>query len=160
MLDRIARPVDPRPLAVPDAEDAIDRTAGHEIDLLRPCHRAQRQVFVHPRIERHMLFGQHLCRLPQLRVIAAQRGTSVAADITSGIETGALVVFPLDDWLAYLRLPPRDQRAALTDLIFLTQADDGKGGHRSSFRPSCGTGIGRRTLKNENLAITDNYCLF
>ena len=46
VLDRIARAVDPRPLAIPHAEHAIDLAPGHEVDLLGTAERGEREILV------------------------------------------------------------------------------------------------------------------
>ena len=51
VLQRVDRAVDAGPLAVPDAEHAIDRGAGKQADLLAAPHRGRGEILVEAGLE-------------------------------------------------------------------------------------------------------------
>src|SRR6185437_15310032 len=95
VLERIDRAVDARPLAVPDAEHAIDLGAGKQPDLLATPDRGRGKVLVQAGNESDVLGLQERLRAPQRVVVHAKWRAAVAGDETGGVEAGGAVAFAL-----------------------------------------------------------------
>ena len=61
-MQRVARAIDARALAVPHAEHAIDALAGERIELLRAVQHGGGEVLVHAWLEVDVALGQQLLR--------------------------------------------------------------------------------------------------
>ncbi len=83
MAQRVAGTVDPRPLAVPDAEDAVIAPLAAQLRLLRAPQGRRRQVLVDRRLEEDIRRLEHLGRAPELLVEPAQRRAAIAGDIAA-----------------------------------------------------------------------------
>lgn len=84
MLERVARTIDARPLAVPHGKHALDLGTGIERDLLRAEHGSGAKILVHGGQELDpVLFELHLAA-PHLHVERAQRRAAIARDETGG----------------------------------------------------------------------------
>ena len=83
---RVAGAVDAGPLAVPDGEDAVVRSALEQVELLAAPDRGRRQVLVDAGLEMDVLFLQEAPRLPKRLVVAAERRAAIAGDETRRVE--------------------------------------------------------------------------
>src|SRR5579859_3333947 len=91
MAEHVAATVDARPLAVPDADDAVVIGALGKVELLRPPDRGRREVFVHPGLELDVVPVEVLAGGEKLLVVAAKRRTAIAADEAGGVEPAGAV---------------------------------------------------------------------
>jgi hypothetical protein len=74
VLEDVGTAVDPRPLAVPDAEHAVVLVVGLvELELLRAPQRGGGELLVDAGLEHHVVGRQVFARRPQRLVIAAER---------------------------------------------------------------------------------------
>ena len=95
VLERIHRAVDAGPLAVPDAEHAIDLGTGKHADLLAAPHRRRRQILVEARREFDVMLLEEGFRAPQRVVVHAERRAAVAGDEARGVEALRAISFAL-----------------------------------------------------------------
>ena len=109
VAQRVAGAVDARPLAVPEAEYAVETAVAAQFGLLRPPQRGRRKVFVDTRIEDDARRLQHIGGAPQLLVEAAQRRAAIAGDVARGIDALSAVARPLHQQQANHRLGAADQ---------------------------------------------------
>ena len=93
VAQRVAGAVEPRRLAVPDADDAVV-AAGIERDgQLGAHHRGGRQLFVHALLEHHpeaVGFGE-LGSGDDIAVEPRQRTTGIAGDVGGGLQPGTTI---------------------------------------------------------------------
>ena len=104
VLEHVAGAVDPRALAVPHREHAIDVRARRQRDLLRAPHGGRGELFVEARLEHDPVLLQVLARLPQRLVHAAERRAAVAGNEAGGVQPGAPVALALKHRQAHQRL--------------------------------------------------------
>ena len=130
MPQRIAGAVDARPLAVPEAEDAVEAPLAAQFRLLRAPQGGGREVLVDARIEDDARRLQHVGRAPELLVEAAQRRAAIAGDIAGRGQALAPVARLLHEEQAHHRLGPADQHPLLGEVVLVVKADGGKG-HRA-----------------------------
>src|SRR5215470_15621204 len=95
MFERIERTVDARPLAVPDAEHAIDLGAGEHADLLAAPYRGRGEVFVEAGDEGDVLLLQEGLRAPQRMIVHAERRAAIAGDEARGIQSNSAIALSL-----------------------------------------------------------------
>ena len=86
MLEHIARAIDARRLAIPDAEHAIELRARKQVRLLRAPHSRRPQILVQPLPELHVMRIHQLGRRADLLVVSPERRTPVARDETRRIK--------------------------------------------------------------------------
>ena len=79
-MECIAGAIDAGTLAVPNAEDAIDRLAREGVKLLRAVQDRRREVLVQPRLEADVVGFQQLLPPPQFQVQSAERRAAIARD--------------------------------------------------------------------------------
>ncbi len=73
MTERVAGAVDARPLAVPDAEDAVVAPLAAKLRLLRAPDRGRRQVLVQPWLEDDIVRLEQFAGAPELQIEPAER---------------------------------------------------------------------------------------
>ena len=78
VLERVARPVHARPLAVPHRKHALDRTVGVQRRLLRAKDGGRAQILVHRRQELDPVGRKAFADAPQLLIDPAQRRSAIA----------------------------------------------------------------------------------
>ena len=122
MLERIARPVDARTLAVPHGEHALHLGARFRFHLLRPEDRRGGQILVDRRQELDPVLGKALFRLPELEVERAQRRAAVARDEAPGLESRIAVPAGLVEKDARQGLRACQEDAAARLLVAVGQA--------------------------------------
>ena len=80
MLQHVARAVDARSLAIPQAEYAVIAGAAEEAGLLAAPHRGGGEVFVDAGQEADMMLIEKACGAPQLLIVGAQGRAAVTGD--------------------------------------------------------------------------------
>ncbi len=90
-VQRIARAIDARTLAVPHAEHAIDALAREGVELLRTIKHGRRQILIDAGLEADVAVGQQLLPAPGFAVQATQRRAAIAGDETAGVEAHGAV---------------------------------------------------------------------
>ena len=123
VAEDVAAAVDPRPLAVPDREDAVMARVVVKIELLGTPHRRGGEVLVQPRLEANAVGVEEGLRLGELLVHVAQRRAAIAGDIAGGVEAGTLVAQALHDRQAHQRLDAGHVGASALQRVFVRQAD-------------------------------------
>src|SRR5690606_32663956 len=73
VLERIARAVHPRTLAVPEREDAVVARTGEEAGLLRAPDRRRREILVETRLKTDLVGVEITLRTPKLAIEPAER---------------------------------------------------------------------------------------
>ena len=91
VLERIARAIDARPLAVPEREDAGDGAGGVAFDLLRSQDRGGREFFVDRWKEADALGLEQRRGAPHLLIDRAERRAAIPADIAGGLEAARAI---------------------------------------------------------------------
>eukprot|EP00281_Chroomonas_sp_CCMP1168_P016875 CAMPEP_0206218612 /NCGR_PEP_ID=MMETSP0047_2-20121206/3890_1 /ASSEMBLY_ACC=CAM_ASM_000192 /TAXON_ID=195065 /ORGANISM="Chroomonas mesostigmatica_cf, Strain CCMP1168" /LENGTH=98 /DNA_ID=CAMNT_0053641123 /DNA_START=651 /DNA_END=947 /DNA_ORIENTATION=- len=78
MLHRIIRPVQPRPLPIPDPKHTIKLPIRRHPRLLRAPHRGGGDLLIEARHELHVGALKELFRLPQVLIVCPEGGSTVA----------------------------------------------------------------------------------
>ena len=149
VLERVARAVHPRALAVPQCIHAIDAPLGVERHALRAQAGCGRQVFVDGGQEVHARSVERGLGLPHLLVDHAQRAAAVAADEACGLEARRVVERALHQHQAHQRLragePHRALRCAqvVAELVGAQGVVGRHGGHGGHGRGAMGVWIRR-----------------
>ena len=136
VAQRIPGPVDARALAIPDAEDAIDRRAWKARQVLRAPDRGRREVLVEPRAEHDVVALEDVAGAPKLDVEAPQRRAAIAGNVTAGIETRGAVAQALLNRQAHQRLHAGHVEPAFwrqPAVLERRLRPDGRLSHESSF---------------------------
>src|SRR5690606_23185982 len=95
MLECVATAVDPRTLAVPDTEDAVNRGTLIQVYVLRTPDGSRSKILVDARLEMHTKCLQAGGIAPQLEIVPTQGGPTIARDESSGLEPCSLIRPPL-----------------------------------------------------------------
>ena len=77
MLEHVHGAVKTRPLAIPDAEHAIDIGTRPHADMLRTPDGGGAQLFIDARDEDDVALGEHLLGAPQFLIIGAERRAAI-----------------------------------------------------------------------------------
>jgi len=121
--DRIARPVDAGPLAVPDGEDPVVGCPTDELELLRALTRRRRQLLVHPGLVMDMVRVQkRSCRL-QLLIEGTQWRAPIARHIARGVPAPRQIPPALLEHQPDQRLHPGQVHPALVPGVFVIEPD-------------------------------------
>ena len=113
----VARAVDARPLAVPDAEHAIDGRAGKAVEILGAPDRGRGEVLVESGAEDDVVALEQRRRAPELDVVAPERRAAIAGNISAGVEALGGVAQALLDRQADKRLHAGHVEPALGRVI-------------------------------------------
>ena len=125
VLEDIGSAVDARPLAVPDAEHAIELVGAlrREAQLLRAPQRGRRQLLVDARLEHDVLRLEVLAGFPQRLVVAAERRAAIAADEAGRV----LAVLPIAQALQHRQLDEglhaAHEGAAVIERVLVVERD-------------------------------------
>ena len=112
MAQHIARAINAGPLAVPNAENAIQTRARGQMHLLRTPDGGRGQILIQPRLKHHIMCAEPF-RLPrQFTVKSAQRRTAIAGNETAGAETLCRIHFLPQHRQTHQRMRPRQQDGA------------------------------------------------
>ena len=136
VLQRVAAAVDPRPLAVPDREDAVIFGAGKQPDLLAAPDRGRGQLLVDRRLELDVVALDKAARAPQRLVERAERRAAIAGNKAAGVEPGRGIALPLHQRQAHQRLRAGQIDPAPFERVLVVERD-----RRQRIRP-----IGHRGL--------------
>ncbi len=90
-MERVAGPIDARPLAVPHAEHAIEFLAREGVEFLGAQDHGGGEVFVDARLEADVMRRHQLLLRPKLPVQAAERRAAVAGDEARRAQSGVVV---------------------------------------------------------------------
>jgi hypothetical protein len=142
VLERVARAVDARSLAVPHGEDAVVFGAREQADLLAAPHRGRGEVLVDARLEVDVVALDETLGAPQLAVEAAERRAAIARDEARGVQPGGDVALALHHRQPDQRLGAGEIDAPLVEHVFVVEADRRERHLRSSRAPA--GGISRR----------------
>ena len=112
VLQRIARPVEARPLPVPQGEDAVLVGPRRGPEHLRAPYRGGGEFLVHPGLEDDIVPLQVRAGPPELDVDGPERGSPVARDVTGRVQAGSAVPVALRQRQADDRLHTGHQRFA------------------------------------------------
>ncbi len=136
VLERVERAVDAGALAVPDREHAVVVRARLQHRLLRAPDRRRREVFVHARLEEHVVPLEVRARFPEAEVVGAERRAAVAGDEAGGVQACGTVALALEHRQPHERLhageedAPRSARVAVVELV--GRVEGGRCGHGCS----------------------------
>ena len=143
VLERVARAVHARPLAIPEREDAFDRALRVGFDALRAEHGGGGQLLVDRGQEADAEFIEPRLRLPHLLIDHAERGAAVAADEAGGVQAALRVERLLHRHQADQRLRAGEEDRARRGPQVVGQAvvgaQGGGGVHAGNFR--CRRGV-------------------
>ena len=117
----VAAAIHPRPLAIPQAENAIVFRAGEEADLLAAPDSCRGEVFIDAGLEGDVVLGEVLFGLPQAEIEVAKRAAAVAGDETGGVQAGGQIALPLQHGQANHGLGTGQEDAAGAAGVFVVQ---------------------------------------
>ena len=123
VAEGVARAVDARPLAVPDAEHAVVLALAAQLGLLRAPQRGRGEVLVDRGLEQHVAWGEMLRRALELVVEPAQRRAAIAGDVARGVQPGAAVALVLHHRQPHQRLIAGDEHAAFGQIVLVVERD-------------------------------------
>ena len=95
VAEHVPGAVDTRPLAVPEAEHAIELAFAAQLRLLRAPQRSGGDVLVEAGLEADVVPVEKILRADELQVEGAERRAAIAGDITCGVDAGAAVALLL-----------------------------------------------------------------
>ena len=122
VLERIAGPVDARPLAVPDGEHAVVFRGLADPQLLGAPAGGRRHILVDARLEGDLVRIQVLLGLPQGRVVSAEGRAPISGDEPGRIQTRGLVPAMLNQRQSNQRLHAGHVNAAAVGGVFVFEA--------------------------------------
>ena len=129
VLEHVAATVHARPLAIPDAEHAVELVgAGRgKAQLLRAPQGGGGQLLVHTGLEHDVLCLQVRAGFLQRLVVPAQWGAPVAADEASGVFAQQRVALALQHGQLDQGLHPAHEGPAMVQAVFVIQCDGFQG---------------------------------
>ena len=125
MAEHIARAVNAGPLAVPQAEHAIELAFAAHLGLLRAPQSGGGEVFVEAGLEDDVVCVEQFFRIDKLRVEATQRRAAIAGDKAARVEARRRVPRLLHQQQPHNRLRAGDENAALRKIVFVIKCDGG-----------------------------------
>ena len=126
VAQRVARAVDARSLAVPQAEHAVVRALAVELGLLRAPAGGGRNVLVDAGLEHHVVLLQVRLRPIELQVEPAERRAAVAADVAGGVVPGREVPAALVEHEPHQRLDTGEEDASVLAGVLVVEVDGGE----------------------------------
>ena len=153
MLERIHGTIDAGPLAVPDAEHAIDLGAREHADLLAAPHRGRRQILVEARLEFDVVLLQEGFRAPQRVVVHSERRAAITGDEARGVETLRPVAFALQHGQPDQRLRTRKENSLRIQTVLVVQSDVHQGHSRTPSLRSRLAGYSNRSRSGHHAPI-------
>ncbi len=123
MSEHIARAVNAWPLAVPDAENAIEIGLAEHGKLLRAPDAGGGQILIHAGLEMNVVVLEKGFRLPQALVIEAKGRSAIAGDKSAGLEACRRIALSLHDGNTHQRLRAGDEHLPLFQLILVVKTD-------------------------------------
>ena len=134
MAEGVARAIDARTFAVPEAEHAVETAFAAQLGLLRAPDCGGRQLLVEARLEMDVVGGEQGGDLVELQVEAAERRAAIAGNESAGVQAGAAVARLLRQQQAHNRLRAAEQHARLIEVEAIGERRPGQwlgGGARS-----------------------------
>ena len=117
VADRIGGAVDPRRLAVPDAEHAVEARAGQRPGQLRAPHRRGGELLVDRRLQGQLVLGGERAEAPDLTHEPRERRAGIAGDQRRGTQPRADVGAMLIEQDSHQGLHPREEDAAFREEV-------------------------------------------
>src|SRR3984893_9511514 len=121
--EHVAGAIDPRALAVPEAEHAVELALPAQLRLLRSPQRRGSDVLVDAGLKSDVIAIELALRPDELLVERAQRRAAVARHIARGVETCTPVALLLHHAEPDQRLKPGDEDAALAEIVLVFKGD-------------------------------------
>ncbi len=119
----ITRSVDPRPLAIPQAKDAIELTLAAQLGLLGAPKGGGGEIFVETGFKADIGGLQILLRLLHLLIDRTQRRAAIARHIASGNQPRRTIPRFLHQHQAHQRLGSIQEDGSLPEIITVVQTD-------------------------------------
>ena len=119
----ITRTVDPRPLAVPQAKNAVEFTLTAQFRLLATPDRGRGQILVQALLKGDVRATQQLFRAPHLQVDSPQRRSPVAGDIARRVQPCRLVPRLLRQHQTHKRLRAVQEHRRLFQIETIAQGN-------------------------------------
>ncbi len=126
VAENVAGAVDPRPLAVPDAEHAVVFAFAAQLRLLRAPERGRREVFVEARMELDVIAVERGFRAPEGLVEPADGRAAIAGDIARGVMAAQAVALALHQREPHNRLRAREEHVAFREIKTILKRKIGK----------------------------------
>jgi hypothetical protein len=104
MAQGVAGAIHPGPLAVPDADHAVDLRLGQGFEHLRALDGCRGDILVEPRPESDVVLGEYAADLLQRQVVAAQRRAFIPRDEAARVPPRASVLAHLLERQTHERL--------------------------------------------------------
>ncbi len=123
VAEDVARAVEARPLAVPDAEHAVVFAVTPELGLLRAPQRRRGEVFVEAGHEFDLVGLEDALGAQHRRLQRGDRRAAVARDVPGRVEPGSHIAGALRQHQAHDRLRAGQQLAGLIEGVFVVEAD-------------------------------------
>ena len=136
VAEDVAGAVDARPLAVPEAEHAVELALAAQLRLLRAPQRGRGDVLVEAGLEADVVFVEDALRADELLVEGAERRAAIAGDVARGVEAGAAVALLLHQAEPHDGLEAGDEDAALGEVVLVVERDVVER-HRAGLRGQC-----------------------
>ena len=133
VAEHVARAVDARPLAVPDAEHAVIGALAAQFGLLGAPQRRRREVFIDARLEQDVLRLEEFPGALEGVVDPAERRAAIARHIPGRVQPARRIHGALGQRQAHDGLGAGDVDAALGKIVFVVEADLGEGHGHSPF---------------------------
>ena len=130
VLEHVARTVDPRPLAVPQAEHPLVAGAAEQPGLLAAPYRGGGEVLVDAGLEADVVAIEKARRAPQLLIVGAERRAAIARHEPRGIPTRRSIAPALRQRHPHQRLDAGEEHPARLGGVLVIQRYIGEGeGH-------------------------------
>src|ERR1700738_2208950 len=145
--EHVAGAIDPRALAVPEAEHAVELALPTQLGLLRSPQRRGGDVLVDAGQKSDVIAIELALRPNELLVERAQRRAAVARHIARGVETCTPVALLLHPAEPDQRLKPGHDAAALAEIVLVFKGDVIErycAGLQARMRPRAGSARARR----------------
>ena len=120
---RVHRPVEPRPLAVPDREHPVIAPALEQVDLLRAPDRGRRQVLVEAGLEMDAVLLEEAAGAPERGVVTGERRAPVARDEPGRVQPRRGVALPLHQREPHQRLGAGQVHPAGFERVLVVERD-------------------------------------
>ena len=126
MTKDVARTVNPRTLAIPDAEHPIEAAFATHLRLLAAPQGSRREVFVEPRLKLDVARVQQRLGRHEMIVDSAYGRTTIAGHIARRIEPGLAVRFRLHEGKTHDRLRARQKHRRFREVVFVIETVHGR----------------------------------
>ena len=135
VAEHIARTVNARSLAIPDAEDAIELAFAAHLRLLRAPQGGGGEILIEPGLELDVAGFKNRSCCHELIVHRANRRTAIAADIARRVEAGLPVTLRLHQHQAQNRLRSAQEQPGDRQVVKVRKTVRGFGHGLASIIP-------------------------